>query len=113
LLLLDHLQQENSGTSRCYSAVPVSKNRGILRPARFLAVFSLQITAKTAAALGSPDGRRRSLRLLIDQPVEFGGVLAGDFVHDFGREAGELLLDVFRGFGPDAGNYVANASSRR
>jgi hypothetical protein len=36
------------------------------------------------------------------QPVELAGVLAGDLVHDFGRKAGELLLDVFRGFRPDA-----------
>ena len=38
----------------------------------------------------------------VDQVVEFGGVLAGDLVHDLGREAGELLLDVFCGFGPNA-----------
>jgi hypothetical protein len=42
------------------------------------------------------------LRFLVDEPVELGGVLAGDLVHDFRGEAGELLLDVFRGFGPDA-----------
>src|SRR4051794_13737187 len=38
----------------------------------------------------------------VDQPVEFAGVLARDLVHDLGREAGELLLDVFRGFRPHA-----------
>jgi hypothetical protein len=51
-----------------------------------------------AAALG----RRRMLGLLVDQTVKFGGVLACDLVHDFGREAGEPLLDVFRGFRPHA-----------
>jgi len=71
--------------------------------ARFDTVFSLQITAETAtvepeaptypspACGGGIGGGDRS----VDQPVEFGGVLAGDFVHDFGGEAGELLLDVF------------------
>ena len=42
----------------------------------------------------------------VDQAVEFGGVFAGDLVHDFGREAGELLLDVFRGFWPDAEPHI-------
>jgi hypothetical protein len=32
---------------------------------------------------------------LIDQPVEFRGVLAGDLVYDIGWPADELLLDVF------------------
>jgi hypothetical protein len=38
---------------------------------------------------------------LIDQPVEFAGVLAGDLVHDLGREAGELLPDVVDELGAD------------
>jgi hypothetical protein len=42
-------------------------------------------------------GRRLALQ---QQPDEFG--LAGDLVHDFGRKADELLLDVFRIFRPDA-----------
>jgi len=46
--------------------------------------------------LRRPLGRRNTLPL-IDEAVEFGGVLAGDLVRDLGREAGELLLDVFRG----------------
>ena len=68
---------------------------------RVLAVFfhCKQNTENGDGALGLPTGAA-VLWLLVDQPVEFAGVLAGDLVHDIGREAGELLLDVFRGFRP-------------
>src|SRR5919197_6409946 len=39
---------------------------------------------------------------LFDQAVEPSGILAGDFAGDVGRQVSELLLDVLRGFGPDA-----------
>ena len=38
----------------------------------------------------------------VDQTVELDGVLAGDPVHYIRRQAGKLLLDVLRRFGPHA-----------
>src|SRR5439155_19183724 len=39
---------------------------------------------------------------LFHQTVKLPGVLAGDLPHDVGRQMAELLLDVLRGFRPDA-----------
>src|ERR1700730_13888231 len=100
LLLFAVIGEKTANLSLFLRHLDLQKARNSAAESASLAVFSLQITAKTAAAPRSPDGRRRSLRLSVDQPVEFARVLAGDFVHDFGREAGELLLDVFRGFRP-------------
>src|SRR5438067_12347282 len=44
----------------------------------------------------------RETNASVDQAVKFGGVLASDLVHDIGRQAFELLHDVFRGFRPHA-----------
>src|ERR1051325_10103414 len=41
-------------------------------------------------------------RVSVYEAVELGGVLAGDLVHYIGRQIGELLGDVARGFRPDA-----------
>src|SRR5438132_13293104 len=105
LLLLDYLQQDNSETFRCYAAVSVCRKRGILRPAATAPLFFSAKTAKSAGRAWIADplpGRRpgASRDASVDQAVELAGVLAGDLVNDVGREAGELLLDVFRGFRP-------------
>src|SRR5438067_13527274 len=49
-----------------------------------------------------PEAWRPRLSGLVHQAVEFGGVLAGDLVDHIRRQAGELLVDVFGRFGPDA-----------
>ena len=53
----------------------------------------------------------------VNQAVELGGVLAGDLVDDFGRQPGELLLDVFRAIPARcrrcAGSPSPTSSSRR
>src|ERR1700730_3375956 len=100
LLLFAVIGEKTANLSLFLRHLDLQKARNSAAESASLAVFSLQITAKTAAAPRSPDGRRRSLWLSVDQPVKLAGVLAGDLVHDFGREAGELLLDVFRGFRP-------------
>src|SRR5205085_9383544 len=87
---------KNSEYSRCYSAIPICKKRGIPPPNRPTGCLFLSITAKTTAALGAPP----HAVLLVDRPVELPGVLAGDLVDDFGGQARELFLDVFRGFRP-------------
>ena len=57
--------------------------------------------------------RRRLSWLLIDQALEFGSVFVGDLVHEFGGKAGELRLDIFRGFRLDAVGVRVGVEERR
>ena len=63
--------------------------RVMVKPARPRRCFGRHIPGS------APEGRPGMTFGSVDQAIEFGGVLAGDLVHDLGREAGELLLDVF------------------
>src|SRR5215472_13678345 len=73
---------------------------------------STDVRSPDPAAMRRPDQGQRASS--VDQAVELAGVLAGDLVHNFGRQPGELLLDVFRGFGPNAvGVRVVRAPHHR
>jgi len=83
LLLFRRYEADNSERRCCYPAGPAFNRRGNPRSISACWLFSLRITANTAAPC-SPDGGRPTLWLLINQAVEFGGVFAGDLVDDFG-----------------------------
>src|SRR5262249_38078212 len=103
----------NSEIPRRYFAVPRLKNRGILRPSAICPLFFRSKNSENSGArlavLLAPHSlpRNRGREWVggdasVDQAVEFAGVLAGDLVHNIRCKAGELLLDIFRGFRPDA-----------
>src|SRR6266566_2554079 len=62
------------------------------------------LISSPASLRSAPSSRsaREGFHALVHQPVELGGVLAGDLVHDVGRQTGELLVDVFLRFRPYA-----------